>query len=226
MKPVISFTLFGTQMKYYVGAKRNIETISKLLPDWEIRIYYHDNLTNKEYIDELSDYNVNLIDVTNVKVGTINAIEFPYFWRFLSFFEDTPSIVRDLDSRFSEREIQYINSWMNNDKDFFIIRDHPWHSPVPAGLFGIKRKIVSFEEHMRQFIMSNNLPWGTDQTVLHSYMESVDKERIFYCGYDDLTNYIPRDNKDFFIGMQIDEHDKPTDPSAVVALNYLNDINL
>ena len=72
-----------------------------------------------------------------------------YFWRFLSFFEDTPSIVRDLDSRFSLREVNYINNWVTSGRDYFIIRDHPWHSPVPSGLFGIKRKIDFFEIHFR-----------------------------------------------------------------------------
>jgi hypothetical protein len=41
MKPIVSFTLFGTQMKYYIGAEKNIEDIKRMLPDWEVRIYYH-----------------------------------------------------------------------------------------------------------------------------------------------------------------------------------------
>ena len=226
MKPIVSFTLFGTQMKYYIGAKKNIETINKMLPDWEIRIYYHDDLTIKDHIDELNGLNVNLINVKDVKVGSVNATDFPYFWRFLSFFEDTPSIVRDLDSRFSDREVLYINSWLNNDKDYFIIRDHPWHSPVPAGLFGIKRKIQLFEDHMIDFVANNSLSWGADQHILHTYMEKIDKDSIFYCGFDDQTNYIPRDDKNFFIGMQIDENDQPIFSSATDALIHLNNINL
>jgi hypothetical protein len=166
------------------------------------------------------------INVKDVKVGSTDAIKFPYFWRFLSFFEDTPSIVRDLDSRFSDREVSYINSWLNNDKDYFIIRDHPWHSPVPAGLFGIKRKIQPFEDHMIEFVANNSLSWGADQDILHLYMEKINKESIFYCGFDDATNYIPRDDKNFFIGMQIDENNQPIIPSATVALEYLNSMNL
>jgi hypothetical protein len=57
-------------------------------------------------------------------------------------------------------------------------------------------------------------------------MENIDKNNIFYCGYDSEENYIHRDNKDFFIGMQIDENDKPLVPSAIQALNYLKDLNL
>ena len=57
-------------------------------------------------------------------------------------------------------------------------------------------------------------------------MENIDKDNVFYCGYDSEENYIPRDDKTFFIGMQLDEEDKPTVPSGVQCLNYLNEINL
>ena len=59
-----------------------------------------------------------------------------------------------------------------------------------------------------------------------SKIRYLNKENIFYCGYDDHLNYIPRDDKNFFIGMQIDENDKPLVPSAIQALNYLKDLNL
>jgi hypothetical protein len=222
MKPIVSFTLFGTQMKYYVGAEKNIEDINRMLPEWEVRIYYHSDFILTDYLEKLKILNVNLVDVKDIKLGEKESIHFPYFWRFLSFLEDAPSIVRDLDSRFSEREVSYINSWINSDKDYFIIRDHPWHSPVPSGLFGIKKKIEFFENHMIDFISNNELIWGTDQTILQFYMEKIDMGSVFYCGYDDQTNYIPRDDINFFIGMQIDENNNPMIPSAIQALDYLN----
>ncbi len=226
MRPIVSFTLFGTNMKYYIGAVKNTVEVNSLLPDWEIRIYYHSDFILTEYIKILSELGANLINVKDLTIGGLESIHFPYFWRFLSFLEDTPSIVRDLDSRFSHREVSYINSWLKTDNDYFIIRDHPWHSPVPSGLFGIKRKINLFEEHFNEFIKNNELVWGSDQTILQLYMENIDKNNIFYCGYDSEENYIHRDNKDFFIGMQIDENDKPLVPSAIQALNYLKDLNL
>ena len=69
-------------------------------------------------------------------------------------------------------------------------------------------------------------------TKLNGYFQSekyfADKnaEDVFYCGYDRIETYIPRDNKDFFIGMQIDEFDNPTVPSAVKSIEYLNELNL
>lgn len=226
MKPIVSFTLFGTDMKYYIGAVKNTTEINSFLPEWEIRIYYHSDFILTEYIKILSELGANLINVKDLTMGGIKSIHFPYFWRFFSFLEDTPSIVRDLDSRFSHREVSYINSWLKTDNDYFIIRDHPWQSVVPSGLFGIKSKIKLFEEHFNKFIKNNELSWGSDQTILQFYMEKIDKDNVFYCGYDSEENYIPRDDKTFFIGMQLDEKDKPTVPSGVQCLNYLNEINL
>jgi hypothetical protein len=225
MNPVISFSLFGTNMKYYVGAERNVLDIKKLLPNWEINIY-HNNGILPNYKTILNELGANLINVENVVLGNKTSDHFPYFWRFISFLDDRITLVRDLDSRISTREITYINRWLESDCDYFIIRDHPWHSPVPSGLFGIKRKISDFETHLNNYIANNELVWGTDQTILQLYIENIDNNNIYYCGYDDKFNYIPRNDENFFIGIQLDEYDKPTKPSGELCLKYLKDINL
>lgn len=224
-KPVISFTLFGNQPKYYIGAEKNLIEAATLLPSWEVRIYYSRNNILDGYEQKLRSLGANMVDISDLKIGKKTSSEFPYFWRFLAFFEDTPVIVRDLDSRLSNREIQYINGWINSKKDYFIIRDHPWHSPVPAGLFGIVRKIEEFKIHFTKFVNEENLNWGTDQTILQRYMDNVDRRNVYYCGYDS-TNYISRDNKDFFIGMQVDENDLPIAPNATLSLKFLSELGL
>ena len=116
MKPIVSFSLFGTEPKYYIGAKKNVEEIKKFLPEWEIRIYYHENMILDNEVDSLIELGATLINVKGIVLGDKESIHYPFFWRFLSFFEDTPSIVRDLDSRFSDREVQYINIAKNRFK--------------------------------------------------------------------------------------------------------------
>jgi hypothetical protein len=167
-----------------------------------------------------------MIDVSSFSFGNRPPKDYPFFWRFISFFDDGITISRDLDSRLSEREVEYINRWVQSNKDYFIIRDHPWHSPVPSGLFGIIRKITDFEDHFNSFISSSDLRWGTDQEILHEYMSKISDDNIFYCGYDKPETYIRRDNKNFFIGIQLDEYDNPTKPSGEQCLQYLNDLNL
>lgn len=224
--PILSFTLFGNQPKYYIGAEKNLMEAETLLPGWEVRIYYSRNNILDGYEQKLRSLGANMVEISDLKIGERRSSEFPYFWRFLAFLEDTPVLVRDLDSRLSNREIKYIENWIASGKDYFIIRDHPWHSPVPAGLFGIRRKIENFQTHFAKFVNEENLNWGSDQTILQRYMDKVDSHNVYYCGYDDKTNYISRDNKNFFIGMQVDENDLPIVPNATLSLKFLSELGL
>ena len=48
-------------------------------------------------------------------------------------------ISRDLDSRFSEREVSAVDEWLRSDKAFHVMRDHDFHwSQMLAGLWGVK----------------------------------------------------------------------------------------
>lgn len=222
---IISYSLFGTQPKYYVGAEKNIELNKRLLPDWQTVIYYNNKNILDGWVDRLSSLGAKMVDVTNFKFSNKETIHYPFFWRFFSFLYDDISISRDLDSRVSEREVEYINRWLESGLNYFIIRDHPWHSKVPSGLFGIKGKINEFGNHLMNFIENSDLRWGTDQEILQLYMENISQNEIFYCGFDEKNNYIPRNDKNFFIGMQIDEFDNPLKPSAEIALSFLAELN-
>lgn len=226
MKKIISFSLFGDDPKYYVGAEKNITINKELLPDWETVIYYLPEKIKIEYINKLEDLGGILIDVSNKIIGDKTPIEFPFFWRFLTFLNEGIHLVRDLDSRMSDREVEYIRRWEQSDCKYFIIRDHPWHAPAPSGLFGINGKDIDFEHHFHDYVKNNNLVWGTDQDILYQYIQNIDSKNIYYCGFDKPESYIPRIDKNFFIGMQLDENDKPTEPSGVTCLNFLNEINL
>jgi hypothetical protein len=222
----ISYSLFGTDLKYYVGAEKNIIINNKLLPDWDTVIYYHPKNFREGYLKKLSELGAIMVDVSDITIGGRPSLDFPFFWRFLSFLKNSISLSRDLDSRLSKREVDYIRKWENSDKDYFVIRDHPWHSPYPSGLFGIRRKLESFENHFNEYISLNNLVWGTDQDILEKYMLDKNPDHILYFGFDKLETYIPRDDKDFFIGMQLDEFDKPTVPSGVKCLEFISELNL
>jgi len=227
---IIAFTLFGQDIKYYVGAQKNVNLINKLLPDWEIKIYYHDKNLNKDFINLINDLKCTLINVDifqDLFKKDLSDFPIPYFWRFISFFDDNISIVRDLDSRISEREVKYIQRWLDNGKPYFVIRDHPWHSQYPAGLFGIKGNTKDFKNFMIDYInKKDDLRWGDDQHILDEFMLEVNKDEIEYCGYDRSETYIRRENPDFFIGIQLDENDKPTELGGVLGINHLKSMNL
>ena len=222
----VSFSLFGRDEKYYTGAKKNIEQYLKFLPDWDISIYYHPSNFVDHYYDILTELGGTLIDVSDYKLGNKEAVHFPFFWRFFAFLEDNISIARDLDSRPSERETEYIKRWLDSDCKYSIIRDHPWHAPVPSGLFGVKGADGLFEDHFTTFVNTSSLAWGADQEILHTFIEKISPTDIHYSGYDRPETYIPRTDKSFFIGMQLDENDLPTVPSGERCLSFLNELNL
>jgi hypothetical protein len=222
---LISYSLFGTHPKYYEGAKRNIELNKKLLPDWETIIYYHPNMIMEGITGRLEEMGAIMVDISTTNFSSKDSQAYPYFWRFFSFLNDDFAISRDLDSRITPREVEYIRRWEESEKAFFIIRDHPWHAPIPSGLFGISGRVESFVEHFENFLSTRDLIWGTDQEILYEYMQNIDAANICYCGLDREDTYIPRDNKDFFIGMQVDENEQPLAPSAIQALSFLTELN-
>lgn len=223
MEKYISYCLYGKNPKYYVGAKKNLEVNNRLLPNWKSIIYYDSKEIDKNFILELENLgyitkDVNLLEITK-------NVNYQMFWRYFIFENQVISIVRDLDSRLSDREVKYINLWLESDSNYFIIRDHPWQSEVPGGLFGIKNP-NNFWNFFKTFVKNKNLGWGVDQEMLKSYIDGVDKKNISYFGFDKKENYIPRDDKNFFIGIQLDENENPVSPNSSLALEYLKNLNL
>jgi hypothetical protein len=223
MEKYISYCLYGNNPKYFVGAEKNILINKKLLPDWKSIIYYDSNEIPIDFVDKIEKLGGIMEDVS--KLSITKSVNYQMFWRYFIFEKNCLSIVRDLDSRISNREVEYINKWINSFSNYFIIRDHPWQSKVPGGLFGIKNS-KNFWEFFQDFVLKNKLGWGVDQTMLGQYIDNIEEQNISYFGFDKKSTYIDRDDKNFFIGIQLDETDNPVSPNSVLALQYLKDLNL
>lgn len=52
MKKIISFSLYGNNAKYCVGAIKNVMLQPTIYPNWNCRIYFN-NTVPQEYIDQL-----------------------------------------------------------------------------------------------------------------------------------------------------------------------------
>ena len=136
MKKIISFCLFGSKNIYCQGLIENIDLINKKYNDWEVYVYYEnipdnilDILSNKE--------NTKLFKCTH-KNNLYEAL----LWRLYPLESNADIFIsRDTDSRITDREMKFINEWINSDKVFHIIRDHYKHKwEIMAGMFGIKIK--------------------------------------------------------------------------------------
>ena len=78
----ISFSLFGYDLKYYIGAEKNIVINKELLPDWTTVIYYHPENILQGYVEKLTEMGAAMIDVSNMKLVKKNPYIFHIFGDF------------------------------------------------------------------------------------------------------------------------------------------------
>ncbi len=139
MRNVISFSLFGDNPKYTVGAIENAKLAPKIYPEWEYR-YYVDGSVPVTTIMELMDLGANVIEKRRTR--GYEAL----FWRFECLHDQLVDawISRDVDSRLNIREKVAVDEWLSYDKTCHIMRDA--HNsdliPIPAGMFGIRNDLV------------------------------------------------------------------------------------
>ena len=132
---IISFSLWGNNPKYTIGAIKNAELAEKIYPGWICR-FYVDNTVPDEVINELQS-----LSNTEIIHKKISGNWTSMFWRFESSFDKNAKLIifRDTDSRLSNREKIAVDEWINSDKTFHIMRDHPYHKfPILGGMWGYK----------------------------------------------------------------------------------------
>jgi hypothetical protein len=143
-KNIISYSLWGEKEMYWFGALRNIELASKYFPGWICRFYIDKN-SKQELIETITGDNVEIVLVDPIGVNDNSYFHHGMFWRFSASEDPEVNIFlsRDCDSRLSEREVSAINEWLESDKDFHIMRDHPHHSaPILGGMWGCRNGIM------------------------------------------------------------------------------------
>ena len=166
--------MWGYNPKYWIGAVKNIELAKKLYPDWICR-FYIDNKCSKELINTILGNNVEIILVESK--GDYHGM----FWRFFAASDETVDIMisRDCDSRLSEREVLCVKEWLESDKDFHIMRDHPYHTvPILGGMWGCRNKIIS-NMISRINLWNNFSKHGIDQDFLSQIIYPLVKNNSF-----------------------------------------------
>lgn len=213
---VISFSLYGNNPIYTIGCVKNAKLKKEIFKEWEMWVY-HNNTVPITILDELTSLGCKLIN-TNKDDGFINSM-----WRFLPIVENGVSyfISRDGDSRISFRDETAVNEWIESDKNFHILRDHPgghgW--AINAGMWGAKgMSIPNFRQLMENFINKNPIKYDKtiDQRFLRDVIYPLVKENLLlhdeYYNYEKIGVEIKRDRSidNFaFIGESLDENDIP-----------------
>lgn len=152
-KNIIVFSLWGDHPMYWKGALRNIELAKINYPDFICRFYIDKNCNN-ELIESIKGDNVEVIlmepETYNYSNMSVRFNHSGLFWRFLPLKEKDVNVIlfRDCDSRISEREVSAVNEWLSSDKDFHIMRDHPYHPwPILTGMWGCRNnKLLNIDD--------------------------------------------------------------------------------
>lgn len=176
MSKIISFSLWGSNRGYCLGAVRNAERAPKFYPGWTCR-FYCDPLVPETYRKQLLDLGAQIID--KPKSDDFLGL----YWRFEPMFDDGECerfIVRDTDSLLNAREADAVVEWEQSGLAFHVMRDNPAHTvTVMGGMWGAKTGMVpDFKQLQDAWIkaipadMSNprGRYHGTDQTFLDAFV--------------------------------------------------------
>ncbi len=206
MKKVISFSLWGENPKYTIGAIKNAELAKSIYPDWTCRFYCGKSVP-EEIVDKLKKFdNTEVVEMD--ESGNWTGM----FWRFRACEDSDVMISRDTDSRLNIREKLAVDEWLSSDKDFHIMRDHPHHNiEILGGMWGCRNGILkNIEELMKGFLKGDY--WQVDQFFLREKVYPLIRNNCFvhdsYFVSEQNRKKFPSDRIDReFVGDVFDEND-------------------
>ncbi|MAE66383.1 MAG: hypothetical protein CMJ18_19100 [Phycisphaeraceae bacterium] len=166
-KRIIAFSLWGDVPLYTRGAEENARLAAEIYPGWTCR-YYVDRTVPESTITALKAHD----HVEVIRMETEVNAQAP-FWRFRPADEPDVevTICRDVDSRLNWREQAAVQQWLDGDRGFHLMRDHPRHeTPMLAGLWGVKRgRLPDIALQIEQYLDQRGqtgFVYGVDQQFL------------------------------------------------------------
>ncbi len=202
MKRIISYSLWGDDPKYTHGAIRNAELASVIYPGWACRFY----------VNHIPESIFRKLKSLNVEIKQENGIADwrGMFWRFQSSYDPEVdiSIFRDCDSRLSQREKAAVEDWIKSDKNFHIMRDHPFHQyPILGGMWGYKKNSkYDMQSLFEQFLPTDN--YGTDYTFFQQILYPIIAEdKMVHDEFFDKKSFPTKRIGQEFVGEVYDEND-------------------
>ena len=216
IKKIISFSLWGDNPKYTIGAVKNAVIAKDIYPDWTCRYYVGSDVP--EYILEnlKEHYNVEVVEMLGEpNLGGVATGWNGMFWRFFAADGDDIVISRDTDSRLGYREKAAVDEWLESDKDFHIMRDHPYHATeILGGMWGVRNGLLKgigkmINEYSRG---EYDDKYQVDQNFLREKIYPIVKGHATvhdeFFEYKPFPNQFPRFPADF-VGQVFDSNDKP-----------------
>jgi len=204
MKKIISFSLWGDNPIYTQGAIRNAELAKEVYPDWICR-YYVGKSTPNNITEKLKHFdNTEVIEMDNDGDWT------GMFWRFYPAGENDVDVViiRDCDSRLNNRERDAVNEWLNSDKGFHIMRDHPYHTTeILGGMWGSKKGVTpNIKQQIETYVKGDF--WQVDQNFLRDIIYPIVKNNsLVHDEFFDKKPFPTKREPKRFVGQAFNDND-------------------
>jgi len=195
MTNFISFSLYGRQEKYLLGALKNAEISREIYPGWQTIFYVDDSLCD-EFINKLEYLGAKVI------LRNLSSNLHGVFWRFeAARLPDAEAIIfRDVDSRLSLREASAVQEWLSSKSDLHAMRDHPFHSSwILAGMWGARGDLLKKIEKEIPISLPLNAKWGVDQRWLAEKVYKPFQKNIFM-----HDSFFRREKSSLFPEMRVD----------------------
>ena len=159
-KRVISFSLWGNEARYTVGALANALYAEEIYPGWICRFYISHDVDAEVVgtLKQMDNVEVVLLDKPNDGDYKNSLL------RFLPAGDEDVEVMisRDCDSRLGYREKYAVDEWLQSDKKFHIMYDHPNYSSFfLAGCWGVKSPALQGISALIRYYLLDvaNRPW-------------------------------------------------------------------
>jgi hypothetical protein len=222
---IISMSLYGEDIDKLYGAMRYTQLASIMYPTWRVRFYTQNFTAHDLAIPKVLRIVVRKLELSGSEIvrldkETTSQIP-PSLWRFLAA-EDVSIerfIVRDSDTRPSERETAVLADWLKTDHPLHGIRDHPQHSKmplVPSLIGGIPKKLKAFfPQSLRKLMLGykSDVEFLKDMIwpVLGNYTMSHDSVSCLTWPGSQPFPVLRKDN--MFVGQYYDANDEVINPT-------------
>lgn len=211
MSKYVSFSLWGANPVYCIGAIKNAMMMEQTYHGWKMVVFY-DKTVPINIINKLNELNVITIDATSFEM-------YGMFWRFFAYsIEDCEYVVfRDADSRLSEREFLAVEEWIQSGKTIHVMRDHPAHRipygnnklGILGGMWGIKRFNYNLTNSIVYFVENKDLGYGSDQTFLADIYDMFQHDMMIHDEFFGGNPFPIKRTDKRFIGERININEEP-----------------
>jgi len=182
----VSFSLYGADPKYNVGALENARMVPEKYPGFKAIFFVETATVPRETVRKLRRLGAR------VHAGNHRWMTNQKLWRLTaSMFREADTVLfRDADSRITRREVAAVREWLESSYAAHVMRDFPKHTdPVMGGMWGLKAKRYpeNFLGHLWNLYVASVRDWDqpSDQVFLKRAVWPIIRDDVMQ--HDEFT---------------------------------------